>query len=75
LYNFVPKQFPILVCCQTLYLYTIEFWGACDVYMKLDLVCGVDLKVLQIEKMCKIQGHKVQKNYLKNWAQTHNKWT
>ncbi len=75
MYNFVPIQFPILVCCQTLYLYTIEFSGACDVYMRLDLVCEANLKVFQIQKMCKIQGHKVQKNLFENWAQTQNMWT
>ncbi len=61
MHNFVPVQAPILVCCQSSYLYTIEFWGACDVYMRLDLVCEADFKVLRFEKLCKTQGYKVQK--------------
>jgi hypothetical protein len=48
----VPMHTLLSICCKTPYLYSIQFWGMCIMYMELDLFFKLGKKVFEFEKMC-----------------------
>ncbi len=48
----VPMHTLLSICCKTPYLYSIQFWGMCIMYMELDLFFKLGKNVFEFEKMC-----------------------